>query len=226
MAPRAPSRIDTARRRCSATAHRWSPSQRCQWVHRSATYAARASKLDRHDAGARLGLLGEAASAMPLFAGHDPSDRSLMALVGELATRSTEFRTWWGGHTVRTHSTGTKNIRHPVRHMTLGFEVLAVASTPGRTIVTYLTEPATPEWRNAGARVTAEVAARTLAFPDAQSVEGPTALLTSSPLTYCVGQVGHPLCRHRADRLQLCGPRPHPRTGGCRRRTARVRVQS
>lgn len=44
----------------------------------------------------------EAVSGMRLLAGRDPSDRALMALVGELATRSTEFRTWWGGHTVRT----------------------------------------------------------------------------------------------------------------------------
>ncbi|MET4591692.1 hypothetical protein ABIA70_003316 [Arthrobacter sp. 754] len=68
-----------------------------------------------------------------------------MALVGELATRSNEFRTWWGGHTVRTHSTGTKNIHHPiVGDMTIGYEVLALASTPGLSLMTYLPEPATP----------------------------------------------------------------------------------
>lgn len=86
----------------------------------------------------------EAVSAMRLFAGHDPSDRALMALVGELATRSTEFRTWWASHTVRTHSSGTKKIQHPVvGEMTLTFEVLTVASAPGLTLATYLTEPAT-----------------------------------------------------------------------------------
>ena len=46
----------------------------------------------------------EAVSALRLLAGQDPSDRALMALVGELATRSAEFRTWWGGHT-RPHPT-------------------------------------------------------------------------------------------------------------------------
>lgn len=87
----------------------------------------------------------EAVSGMQLMAGQDPTDRALMALVGELATRSNEFRTWWGGHTVRTHSTGTKNIHHPiVGDMTIGYEVLALASTPGLSLMTYLPEPATP----------------------------------------------------------------------------------
>ncbi|MEG9250026.1 helix-turn-helix transcriptional regulator [Arthrobacter sp. Soc17.1.1.1] len=87
----------------------------------------------------------EAVSGMRLLAGQDPSDKALMALVGELATRSNEFRTWWGGHTVRTHSTGTKRINHPiVGDMTLGYETLAITSTPGLVLMTYLTEPATP----------------------------------------------------------------------------------
>ena len=53
----------------------------------------------------------EAVSGVRLFAGQDPSDKALMALVGELATRSNEFRTWWGGHAVRTHS--HRNQTHP-----------------------------------------------------------------------------------------------------------------
>src|SRR5437660_6107446 len=64
----------------------------------------------------------------------------------------------------------------------------------------------------------AEIAARTLALPDAQSVEDLSALLTLAggalrlrqlPLTDCVGQVGHPLCRLRADRLQGHAARVH-----------------
>jgi hypothetical protein len=64
----------------------------------------------------------------------------------------------------------------------------------------------------------AELAARTLALPDAQSVEDLTALLTSARgalrsrqlrLTDCVGQVGHPLRRLRADRLKGHAARVH-----------------
>lgn len=87
----------------------------------------------------------EAVSALRLLAGQDPSDRALMSLVGELATRSPEFRTWWGGHTVRTHTTGTKKINHPVvGTMTLAYATLVVPTSSGIVIATYLTEPASP----------------------------------------------------------------------------------
>jgi transcriptional regulator with XRE-family HTH domain len=87
----------------------------------------------------------EVVSALRLLAGHDPADRALMALVGELATHSPEFRTWWAGHTVKTHTAGTKAIRHPVvGELTLAYETLTLASTPDVRIVTYLTDPDTP----------------------------------------------------------------------------------
>jgi MmyB-like transcription regulator ligand binding domain len=68
-----------------------------------------------------------------------------MALVGELATHSDDFRTWWGGHTLRTHTSGTKRINHPlVGELTLGYETLALPSTPGLSVGTYLPEPGSP----------------------------------------------------------------------------------
>lgn len=87
----------------------------------------------------------ETVSALRLLAGHDPSDRALMSLVGELSTHNADFRTWWGGHTVRTHTNGTKRINHPiVGEMTLSYDNLAVLSIPGLALTTYLTAPATP----------------------------------------------------------------------------------
>ena len=84
----------------------------------------------------------EGVSGLRLLAGQDPSDRALMTLVGELATRSEDFRTWWGGHTVRTHTSGTKRINHPiVGELTLGYETLALPSTPGLSVGTYLPDP-------------------------------------------------------------------------------------
>ncbi|WP_405721234.1 helix-turn-helix transcriptional regulator [Streptomyces sp. NBC_01537] len=84
-------------------------------------------------------------SALRLIAGRDPSDPALMALVGELATHSPEFRTWWAGHTVRIHTAGTKTIRHPVvGELTVAFEPLTLDSAPDVRIVTYLTDPGTP----------------------------------------------------------------------------------
>jgi transcriptional regulator with XRE-family HTH domain len=87
----------------------------------------------------------EVVSAMRLIAGRDPSDRALMALVGELATHSPEFRTWWAGHTVKTHTSGTKRIRHPVvGELTVAYETLTLGSAPDVRIVTYLADPGTP----------------------------------------------------------------------------------
>ncbi|GAA3909330.1 helix-turn-helix transcriptional regulator [Microbacterium invictum] len=83
----------------------------------------------------------ESVSAMRLLAGQDPSDRKLAALVGELATRSSEFRTWWGSHTVRTHTTGIKRIAHPVvGEMALTYQTLALPSAPKIRLATYLAE--------------------------------------------------------------------------------------
>ena len=84
-------------------------------------------------------------STLRLLAGQNPSDRALMALVGELSTHSPEFRTWWAGHTVKLHTTGTKAIRHPVvGELTVGYETLTLGSAPDVRIVTYLADPDSP----------------------------------------------------------------------------------
>ena len=48
-------------------------------------------------------------------AGRDPHDKALHDLVGELSTRSDEFRRRWGRHNVRLHGAGTKHFHHTVR---------------------------------------------------------------------------------------------------------------
>jgi hypothetical protein len=45
-------------------------------------------------------------------AGKDPHDKALHDLVGELSTRSDDFRRRWGAHNVRTHGTGVKRFHH------------------------------------------------------------------------------------------------------------------
>ena len=47
-------------------------------------------------------------------AGRNPYDRQLVGLIGELSTRSENFRTRWAAHNVRLHRTGAKRLRHPV----------------------------------------------------------------------------------------------------------------
>ena len=75
-------------------------------------------------------------------AGRNPYDRGLSDLVGELSTRSEEFRTWWAAHNVRYHQTGTKRLRHPVvGELELQYEGMDVSADDGLTISVYSAEP-------------------------------------------------------------------------------------
>lgn len=68
-------------------------------------------------------------------AGRNPFDESLTNLVGELSTRSDDFRTRWGTHNVRLHRTGDKRLHHAaVGDIDLTFEGLDLASHPGLTM--------------------------------------------------------------------------------------------
>lgn len=78
-------------------------------------------------------------------AGRNPHDKDLHDLVGELSTRSEEFRTRWGAHNVRHHGTGTKRFHHSaVGELTLAFEGLEMAAEPGLTLTIYTAEPRSP----------------------------------------------------------------------------------
>ncbi|MCX5401618.1 helix-turn-helix transcriptional regulator [Streptomyces sp. NBC_00102] len=75
-------------------------------------------------------------------AGRDPHDKDLHDLVGELSTRSKDFRTRWSAHDVRRHGTGTKRFCHPVvGDLTLAYEVLDLAAEPGLGMTVYTAEP-------------------------------------------------------------------------------------
>lgn len=78
-------------------------------------------------------------------AGRDPHNKDLHDLIGELSTRSADFRRRWGNHDVRHHGTGFKTFRHPVvGEMTLAFEGLEMAAEPGLTMTIYSAEPGSP----------------------------------------------------------------------------------
>jgi transcriptional regulator with XRE-family HTH domain len=78
-------------------------------------------------------------------AGRDPHDRDLSDLVGELATRSDEFRTRWAGHDVRLHQAGIKHFHHPVvGPIEVVFDSLEPSADPGLILTTYSAEPNTP----------------------------------------------------------------------------------
>ncbi|MER6975963.1 helix-turn-helix transcriptional regulator [Streptomyces carpinensis] len=78
-------------------------------------------------------------------AGRDPANGQLTELVGELSTRSEEFRTLWARHDVRLHRTGYKEFRHPaVGELRLSFDALTLPAEQGLTLTAYSAEPNTP----------------------------------------------------------------------------------
>jgi hypothetical protein len=75
-------------------------------------------------------------------AGRDPYDRGLSDLVGELSTRSEEFRLRWAAHDVRQHITGVKHFHHPaVGDLSLTYDRLEIVADLGLTMFAYTAEP-------------------------------------------------------------------------------------
>jgi transcriptional regulator with XRE-family HTH domain len=84
-------------------------------------------------------------AALRTEAGRNPYDRGLTDLIGELSTRSEQFRTWWATHNVKLHHTATKRMRHPVAgDLELTGEALHLPGDADLTIINYTFEPASP----------------------------------------------------------------------------------
>jgi transcriptional regulator with XRE-family HTH domain len=78
-------------------------------------------------------------------AGRDPHDPRMHDLVGELATRSRDFRRRWSNHDVRLHGAGSKHFHHTaVGNLDLAYESVDMISEPGLTLTIYAAEPASP----------------------------------------------------------------------------------
>lgn len=78
-------------------------------------------------------------------AGKNPLDKDLSDLVGELSTRSEEFRVRWARHDVKYHRTGRKHLHHPVvGELDLSYEALELPADPGLRINVYTAEPGSP----------------------------------------------------------------------------------
>jgi hypothetical protein len=78
-------------------------------------------------------------------AGRDPHDKELHDLVGQLSTRSDDFRHRWAAHDVRAHGAGIKRFHHTVvGDLDLAYESVDMVSEPGLTLTLYAAEPASP----------------------------------------------------------------------------------
>jgi transcriptional regulator with XRE-family HTH domain len=84
----------------------------------------------------------ESAALLRSEAGRDPFDRELSDLVGELSTRSEEFRSHWATHNVRLHHKGEKRFNHPVvGELELSYNRIDLPADPGLMIFAYTAEP-------------------------------------------------------------------------------------
>jgi transcriptional regulator with XRE-family HTH domain len=87
------------------------------------------------------GIALDAVGSLRAEAGRDPYDRALTDLVGELSTRSEQFRLCWAGHDVRYYRSGVQPFHHPVvGDLSLSFDALELPADPGQTIVAYTAE--------------------------------------------------------------------------------------
>jgi len=90
-------------------------------------------------------LAHDAVAILRAEAGRNPYDRNLTDLVGELSTRSEDFRRLWASHDVRLHRTGTKVFHHPaVGMLELGYEALMLPADPGLQLNVYTAVPGSP----------------------------------------------------------------------------------
>jgi transcriptional regulator with XRE-family HTH domain len=91
------------------------------------------------------GIAAAAVGSLRAEAGRDPYDRALTDLIGELSTRSEQFRGRWAAHDVEYYRSGVQPFHHPTAgDLVLDYDVLELAADPGLTIIAYTAEPGSP----------------------------------------------------------------------------------
>ncbi|MFJ4653945.1 helix-turn-helix transcriptional regulator [Nocardia sp. NPDC088792] len=87
-------------------------------------------------------IVCDVAAKLRMEAGRNPHDEELIALVGELSTRSELFRQRWASQDVRLHRSGRKRMHHPVvGRLDLDVESMEMPAEPGLLLNVY-TAPA------------------------------------------------------------------------------------
>ncbi|PYY34434.1 MULTISPECIES: helix-turn-helix transcriptional regulator [unclassified Curtobacterium] len=77
-------------------------------------------------------IASNSAAMLHVAAAKDPLDQDLSNLIGELATRSADFRVRWAARNVHEHQSGIKHVNHDlVGEIELSYETLALPGHPG-----------------------------------------------------------------------------------------------
>ncbi|MYW03549.1 helix-turn-helix transcriptional regulator [Streptomyces sp. SID3343] len=91
-------------------------------------------------------ITADTVATLRIEAGLHPDDPDLTELIGQLATRSTEFRKQWAANDVRVARAGSKTFRHPlIGEITLPYETLRIDAASSQVISVYTPRPGTPE---------------------------------------------------------------------------------
>lgn len=91
-------------------------------------------------------IAADTVSILRIEAGRHPDDPELVALIGQLSTRSHAFRTRWAANDVKTHRAGTKAFQHPlIGRLTLPFENLTIDTAADQVMTVFTPQPGSPE---------------------------------------------------------------------------------
>ena len=91
-------------------------------------------------------LAEDVVAILRVQAGLNPEDPALVELVGQLSTRSEEFRTRWAANNVRAHRAGVKLFNHAViGQVALPAETMTITASPDHIITVFAPQPGTPE---------------------------------------------------------------------------------
>ena len=91
-------------------------------------------------------VAADTVAMLRIEAGRHPDDPDLTELIGQLATRSSEFRTRWATNDVRAHRAGSKRFRHPlIGEVTLPYENFRVDAVSNQVLAVFTPQPGTPE---------------------------------------------------------------------------------
>ena len=88
----------------------------------------------------------DAVSILRMAAVKDPYDRALTDLIGELSTRSEDFRQMWARHNIGRNQIGQKHFFHPiVGALTFNYEALSAFEDPDLVMLVYTPAAGSPE---------------------------------------------------------------------------------
>ena len=91
------------------------------------------------------GAASDIVASLRIEAGRHPFDKLLSDLVGELSTRSEDFRVRWASHNVRHHTAGTKKMHHSVvGEIELAYQALLLPGDVGLNLNVFTAAPDSP----------------------------------------------------------------------------------